>query len=107
VLGSLVGLVIPTYAHNRLDASLWSFGVFLLLQISTYMLAWLIGFSLLPGAYDRLQINGWYANFSLPVLRVVVFFLVREGIIVALWRGLIARLNVSPGELDLSGGAAR
>lgn len=102
VLGSLVGLFIPTYAHNRLDASLWAFGVFLLLQVSTYVLAWLVGFNLLPGAYERLHINGWYASFSLPVLRVAAFFLLREGIIAGLWRGLVQRLNVQVYEVDLT-----
>jgi|FLYN01.1.fsa_nt_gi hypothetical protein len=102
VLGSVVGLIVPTYAHNRLDASLWSFSVFLLLQVSTYALAWLIGFNLLPDAYERLQINGWYANFSLPVLRVAVFFLLREAIITALWRALVQRLNLHVGEVDLT-----
>ncbi len=100
VLGSVVGLFIPTYAHNRLDASLWSFGVFLLLQVSTYALAWFVGFNLLPGVYERLQINGWSANFSLPVLRVAVFFLLREAIIAALWRGLVQRLNVQVSEVE-------
>jgi hypothetical protein len=102
VLGSVVGLFIPTYAHNRLDASLWSFGAFLLLQVTTYALAWLIGFSLLPGAYERLQINGWYASFSLPVVRVAVFFLLREAIIATLWRGLVQRLNVQVSEVELT-----
>ena len=70
--------------------------------MSTYALAWLIGFNLLPDAYERLQINGWYANFSLPVLRVAVFFLLREAIITALWRALVQRLNLHVGEVDLT-----
>jgi hypothetical protein len=102
VMGSVVGLFVPTYAHNRLDASLWSFGVFLLLQISTYALAWLIGFNILPDIYERLQINGWYAIFTLPVLRVAVFFLPREAMILALWRGLVQRLNVQVSEVELT-----
>lgn len=102
VLGTLVGLVIPTYAQNRLDASLWSFGVFLLLQVMTYTAAWLIGFDLLPELYTRLQITGWYATFTLPVLRVAVFYLLREGIIAALWRALVGRLNLHVSEVDLS-----
>jgi hypothetical protein len=106
VLGSLVGLVISTYAHNRLDASLWSFGIFLLLQVSIYTAAWFIGFELLPEIYEWLNINGWYASFTLPVLRVAAFFLLREGLIAALWRALIARLNMSPGELDFISGVA-
>jgi hypothetical protein len=102
VLGSLVGLVIPTYAQNRLDASLWSFGVFLLLQVGTYTAAWLIGFDLLPDLYERLYITGWPASFSLPVLRVAVFFLLREAIIAALWRALVHRLNLQMSDVDLS-----
>lgn len=100
VLGTLVGLFIPTFAHNRLDASLWAFGVFMLLQIIAYAVTWLIGFNILPVAYERLQLNGWYASFSLPVLRVAVFFLVREGIILMMWRGVIRRLNAQVSEVE-------
>jgi hypothetical protein len=101
ILGSLVGLFVPTYARNRLDASLWSFGVFLLLQVSTYTLAWIIGFNLLPGVYERLHINGWYVSFTLPVLRVAAFFLLREVIILMIWRALVQRLNVPVSDVEL------
>jgi hypothetical protein len=106
VLGTLVGLVIPTYAQNRLDASLWSFGIFLLLQVMTYTATWLVGFDLLPEVFERLNLAGWFASFTLPVLRVAAFYLLREGLIAALWRALISRLNMSPAELDFIGSVA-
>jgi hypothetical protein len=55
----------------------------------------------LPDIYERLHINGWYAIFTLPVLRVAVFFLPREAMILALWRGLVQRLNVQVSEVEL------
>jgi hypothetical protein len=99
VLGSLVGLLIPTVARNRLDASLWAFGGFLLLQIMTYVFAWLIGFTILPTLFTYLQMGGWFAGASLAVLRLAAFFLVREAIIAALWRLLAGRLNAREIEL--------
>lgn len=100
VLGCLVGMLIPTYANNQLDAGLYALGVFLLLQITGYFLAVFIGFSMIPGVYQMLGIVGFYAEISLTIARLIVFFAIREGLIILVWRILIERLNVGSTELD-------
>jgi hypothetical protein len=102
VLGSVVGMYIPTFTHSRLDTSVYTFGGFLFLQITTYFLAYLIGFVTLPNLYERLSIVGDYSEVSLTIFRVVIFFLIREAMITALWRVTVQRLNASASELDLS-----
>jgi hypothetical protein len=102
VLGSVVGMFVPTFTENRLDTSLYTFGGFLFLQVTTYFLAYLIGFVILPSLYERLYIIGDYVEISLSILRLTIFFLIREGIITALWRVIVQRLNASSSELDLS-----
>ncbi|MEO8607455.1 MAG: hypothetical protein ABI690_06215 [Chloroflexota bacterium] len=102
VLGSLVGMFVPTFTQNRLDTSVYTFGGFLFLQITTYFLAYLIGFVILPSLYERLNIVGDYTEMSLSILRLTIFFLIREAIITGLWRVIVQRLNGSTSELDLS-----
>lgn len=102
VLGSLTGMFVPTYTENRVDTSLYAFGGFLLLQITTYFMAYLFGFVMLPTLYDRLTITGGYGEISLSLLRLALFFGVREIIITGVWRALTQRLNALPSELELA-----
>ncbi|MBI5671318.1 MAG: hypothetical protein HZC41_25260 [Chloroflexi bacterium] len=99
-LGVLVGMAVATYTASRLDASLWAFGLYLLLQAAVYVLTLLVGFTLLPLLYDRLHLTGDYALTSLSLLRLGIFGAMRELIVTALWRSLLQRLNVTPMELD-------
>ncbi len=99
-LGTLVGMIVPTYTRTRIDTSLFSFGVFLLLQIGGYLMAFIVGFTLLPALFTRL---GWMDDGSailLSLCRVGALFLAREILIAGLWRFLIARLHAQPSELD-------
>jgi hypothetical protein len=102
VMGSVVGMFVPTFTLSRLDTSVYTFGGFLFLQIATYFLAYLIGFVILPNLYERLTIIGDFTQMSLSILRLTVFFLIREAMITGLWRGLTQRLNASSSELELS-----
>lgn len=102
VLGSVVGMFVPTFTLNRLDTSLYTFGGFLFLQITTYFLAYLIGFVTLPNIFEQLRLTGSYVEISLTILRLAIFFLIREVMISVLWRAIVQRLNASPSELELS-----
>jgi hypothetical protein len=101
VLGSLVGMIVPIYVHNRFDARLWSLSSYMLLQLTVYLTTWLVGFVLLPEALERLTLAGWQVEISLPILRVAVFYFVREGIIAGLWHMLAQRLNAHSTEINL------
>lgn len=102
IVGSLIGMFVPTYTQNRMDTRIYTFGGFLLLQITTYFLAYLIGFVVLPELYHRLQIIGEETEMSLSILRLAVFFMIREVMITVLWRTLVERLNARPSELELT-----
>jgi hypothetical protein len=106
ILGCIIGMVIPTYTGSRLDASLFAFGVFLLLQIMVYLVAFVGVFVILPALYQSAGASGFYADVSLTLLRVVLFFVVRDAVIVLSWRVLINRLNVMTADQDLNVGMA-
>jgi hypothetical protein len=102
VLGSLIGMVVPTYTQNRLDTSIYTFGIFALLQVSTYLLTYMVGFIVLPPIWERLAIDRNYLEIGLTGARLFIFFAVREIILTILWRRLVERLNAYPSELDLA-----
>jgi hypothetical protein len=96
VLGCLIGLLIPSYAQRRLDAQLGTLAVYLALQISTYVAAWVTGWMILPAIYDE-SANG-FAQISLALSQIAVFFGIREAVIMFLWHKLAQRLNLTPTE---------
>lgn len=100
VVGGLVGMLAPIYVRNRLDARAWGLFGYSMLQVGVYLLTWLIGFQVIPALYEGLNLNGLYAELSIPILRVVVFYFIREGIIAGLWLVLTGRLNAMPSDLD-------
>lgn len=100
LVGWLAGMLVPTYVRNPIDARLWGFVCFLLLQVTAYLVTWLIGFVVIPALYQSLSFGGLYADLSVRVLRVPVFYLVREGIIGVLWYALVQRLNAIPSDVD-------
>jgi len=102
VLGSLMGMLTPFYAHNRTDARLWTMGLYLLIQVTTYLSAIIGGFVLLPAFYEYIGLNSILGEITFPLLAFVVFCGVRELAISILWRNLTERLNADPGELNLT-----
>ncbi len=101
VTGTLIGIHIPIYTRTSLDSRLFSGATFLISQILTYLLAWIIGFNLLPQVYSDLKVAELTAEFTLPILRLLIFYLCHEVIILALWRILSQQLDISHNELDV------
>lgn len=85
VIGSLVGLIIPLFVRQPLNARVCAFAAFLVLQLSAYGLTWLVGFELLPRLSTTPSLNIFEAALALPIAQLVVFFVVREAITRALW----------------------
>jgi hypothetical protein len=100
VLGILFGMLAPQYAGNRFDARVWAFGGFLMVQLATYVPFMLIIFIVLPRVYGALDIRGWCADLSLPVLGLTVLYLSREGIVRKIWRKLADEFNATPSEVE-------
>jgi hypothetical protein len=98
LLGSLTGMLVPVYTRNRADARISAAVLFLALQAATLLATLLIALVFLPTLYSFLSITDWYISPTLVSL--LVFFLLREGLIIALWRILVHQLNASPAELS-------
>jgi hypothetical protein len=101
VMGSLIGMNVPNYTRSELDARLLAAGGFLAFQVSTYLIAWVIGFGVLSDIYVNLNIVG-FAELSLPFARLFVFYLSREAMIFALWYLLTWQLQAPINEVDLN-----
>jgi hypothetical protein len=101
VLGSLAGMLTPLYARNRVDARLWTMGLYLLVQVMTYLSVLLIGFVFLPAFSARVSTTGLHSDIALPLLGFTVFYGIREFGIALLWNHLARRLNADPREFRL------
>lgn len=97
ILGCLIGMLIPTRIHTSLDAPVYAFGTYLLIQISTYVLTLLVLTAILP----QIGNNGSLIHEILIALGgLVIFYAVREAIIRALWWLLARALNAAPAEFE-------
>ena len=85
VIGSLVGVIVPLFARNRLDARIGAFVGFVALQITAYTVVWVIGFMLIPDLNANLSLNASVAALALPLEQLGVFFIVREVSARVLW----------------------
>jgi hypothetical protein len=100
VVGGLVGMLAPRYVQNRFDVRAWGLFSYLLLQVLAYLLTWFIGFQIIPLLYQNFHLSGFYAELTVPIVRVAVFYTIREGIIAGLWHMLTGQLNAMPSDLD-------
>lgn len=100
IVGSVIGMIAPTYPLHRADVQFLGVGAFLALQVLTYALTWLLGFAILPAAYQHAQFNGWSADLSLALLRLGIFYAVRACLITGMWRLLARRLNCDLAEIQ-------
>lgn len=98
VLGSLVGMLVPTFVHNRFDTRLLAVVVYVILQFVTIVLL-LLSLLILPGLYRSLEWTTWYVELSPAPVGLLMFCLAREGMIQLMWRVLARRLNALPSEL--------
>lgn len=98
VLGTLVGILVPTYTRSRLDTLLMSFGVFLLLQMMVYLLTYFFGFWFVPPFF--FTFDETTGEIVLTLIRLLIFYAVREAVITVVWSLVIRRCNAAPSELD-------
>jgi hypothetical protein len=78
VLGSLVGMLMPVYLRNNIDVRISTIVVFLASQAVTFLAAVLV----------------W--NVEIRLLSVAVAYLLRESLIILVWRTLVYHLNAEP-----------
>lgn len=87
VIGCLVGMLLPVYQRTRDEAQVWAALLFLALQAVTLVIALLTATVVVPGLLSAVS----------PTLAgLIVFFVVREAVVVVLWQALANHLNTSP-----------
>jgi hypothetical protein len=89
VLGSLVGMLMSTFSRRQADVRIGGVIVFLTIQ----------GVTLLVGLLAGTALTLWYTDSSSILLGLLVFYLIREAVIVAVWRLLAHQLNTNLAEL--------
>lgn len=100
VMGSMVGLVIPTFASSIVDSFLYAPAVFLFLKFGCYSLGVLVGINLIDTLYLQAGWQGGAADLSMTVLRVVIMVAVQEILIRGLWRLILIRMNSRPEDAE-------
>jgi hypothetical protein len=86
---------------DRLNARGLASGLFLGVQFSFYAIVGILSFWILPEFYALL---GFESGAMLNLIRLALFFGLRETLIVVLWRLLATTLDTNIGELDITAG---
>jgi len=98
IVGTLSGMLSPTYTRTPSDARLYSLLGYLLIQVATYGVVVVVAFILLPAIYQKLQWSGLAADILQFVVGILTLYGFREGLIRALWHTLMNRLDVYPAD---------
>lgn len=94
VLACIIGMAIPTYTHHKIEVRIWTAAVYFFLQITAYALAGVVTFSILPLIYETITLRAWLQAVTKPIFGLTVIFLMRETMILGLWRWLLLRLEI-------------
>lgn len=100
VLAAEVGILVPIYATRRLDASAAAFILYLVIQVLTFLLTLLVGFSIAPSVLEALQVSAVASALTLPIVRLIVFAGSREVIVHYLWKILVRETDATPSEVE-------
>jgi hypothetical protein len=87
VLGCIVGVLMATYSRSQMDVRFSATGTFLTLQVISLVVSLLI----VSNMHSVLA-----SPFSVTSLSLLAFYLLREGLILALWKILAYELNANP-----------
>jgi hypothetical protein len=98
ILSILLGMLTSISVRDS-SARIVATGLFLLLQVFTFLLAWVFSLFVLPAAYQVFHVQGRLADLCVPILRLLFFFLLREAVNLMLWRTLAHQLS---GETELN-----
>lgn len=96
VIGFLIGMLVPTFAQERISARTTALGFTLTLAFLFYLTFGLLAFGVLPLIYNA---PGILPGFILPLLQLLLFYALREGVITALWLLLAWQLGTDVREL--------
>jgi hypothetical protein len=100
VLSALVGVCAPALFDYRSDAPWLAVGLFAVIQVGSYAAFALLHLLIQP-ALNSLSPDAWLAYIAAPLLYLLGFTLLREGIIAGLWELMRVRLNAAPTEREV------
>lgn len=103
VLAVEIGIWIPSYATRRLDAGAAAFIAYLVVQISTFVITLLIGFTIAPTLFQAVAMPAVANAILLPFIRLGVFTGVREIFIRYLWLMVVRETQATPSEVEAMG----
>lgn len=96
LMGTIIGILVPTYIQNQADARAISIGAFLALQFLLYVTIAIMVFLLLPPIFDNLSIA---SIILLSACRLFIFIGLREVVLTLLWRYVAYRLDLDHTDL--------
>jgi hypothetical protein len=99
-LAYLIGMNIASTAQNRINAQLWSGGIFLLLQMLIYMMTLIFSLVLIPALLNHLHVDEMSVTICTPMLTLAIFYALHEIAIWFAWRRLAHQFNASPADQD-------
>ncbi len=99
ISGGLLSVLLPDYVRGEARIAALFAGVSL--HLSGYMIAALTGALMLPVVYETMNVSGWLADLSRPLLALAVFVLFHEATVLLLDRVAQIRLNGLEGSRGL------
>ena len=94
-LGSVIGMLIPTYTRTRLDSNGLAIGTYLAVQFISYAIIAFFDLFLLPNVAAQFAIVD---STLLALSQFVAFFAVRDFALRGIWHLLMHRLETTPSE---------
>jgi hypothetical protein len=99
VFGSLSGMLAAQQASS-VDQRLWATVTFAAFQVFSYLFTIMISLFILPDICQMITGIGISKEISQMVLTVVVFYMMREGVISLAWKRLLDATNTRPNDTD-------
>lgn len=93
VTASVIGMLASTYTMNTVNVRILAVGNFLLLQVSVYLVTLIMGFILAESIFSPYIRDLPLITLLLPIVRLTIFYLLHEAVIVLSWRLLLQRFN--------------
>jgi hypothetical protein len=100
-LSALIGMMPPGEAQHKSESRLGAVGNFLGWQIASYLIVGVLC-ALAVLVIDKGLHPAWLSHLSAALFAIIAFVMVRERVLLEVWRRLIRRLNVDLREFDFS-----
>ncbi|MBZ0293999.1 MAG: hypothetical protein K8L99_15660 [Anaerolineae bacterium] len=97
-LGCLTGLLSPTYTRSPGEVRLHALTSYISLQLFIYLSTFAFVFTVIPAVAALFQPARTLTSFCQAILGLLWLYLLREGIISAVWRVLFYRLEAVPAD---------